>query len=79
MPEILNPLNAIRKHCLDCAGLSSTYVKWCPCDGRHADRCELWPYRFGIRPETARKRYGDEFVDPERMPQAIVPLEEVAG
>jgi hypothetical protein len=43
----LTPGQAIRAHCLWCAGDSKHEVKLCP-----AANCPLWPWRFGRRPET---------------------------
>ena len=69
------PLRSIRAKCLDCSG-SAKGVMWCPCDGVHSTRCPLWPFRFGKRPETAKKRYGDQLLTPELMPNADVCLED---
>ncbi len=41
------PLEAVRKHCLDCSGFSFKSVLWCPCTD-----CNLWIFRFGKRPES---------------------------
>ena len=64
------PLKAIRAKCRDCCCGSCKCVRWCP-----ATDCPLWPYRLGLRPETARKRYGPDVMDPDRMPEHTVPLE----
>jgi len=64
------PLRAIREHCLDCSGGSFKSVQWCPCDGVHSTRCDLWPYRFGMRPASLRAKYGPGLVTPEAMPPA---------
>jgi len=45
------PIKAIRAQCLDCCCGSRYEVEMCP-----ATSCPLWPYRFGVRPETAAKR-----------------------
>ena len=74
-PRVLRPLKAMRLNCLDCSGGSRKYVAWCPCDGLHSTRCQLWPYRFGLRPETTAERYGEEFVTAELMADANTPLE----
>jgi hypothetical protein len=74
MQKVFDPLKAIRKNCLDCSQ-SSKYVMWCPCDGVHSTRCHLWPYRFGVRPATARKRYGEQVMNPNLMPDANVCLD----
>ncbi len=44
----MSPLKAIRAKCLDCSGGSATEARECPCKG-----CELYPYRFGKRPNSA--------------------------
>jgi len=64
------PLKAIRAKCRDCSCGSFKAVRFCS-----ATACPLWPYRLGLRPETARKRYGDRLMDPDRMPEHTVPLE----
>jgi len=74
--KLLSPLKAIRANCIDCAGGSFKYVKFCPCDGVHGDACALWPYRFGVRPKTVKARGLGRFLDPDRMPDASVPLEQ---
>ena len=76
MRKLLSPLKAIRANCIDCAGGSFKYVKFCPCDGVHGDACALWPYRFGVRPKTVKARGLGRFLDPDRMPDASVPLEQ---
>ena len=50
---------------------------WCGNDGIHSTRCDLWPYRFGIRPESARQRYGARLVTPELMPDANANLDDL--
>ena len=68
---------AARASCHDCAGESAKYVKWCSCDGVHGSYCPMWPFRFGIRPETARQRFGERLLDPYKMPPADVDLDEL--
>ena len=68
----MTPIQAIRKHCLDCCCGRSQVVKFCTCDGLNSTRCHLWPYRFGMRPATAAKKYGEWLLDPNRMPSADV-------
>ena len=70
--KILDPLKAIRAKCIDCAGGSPKSVRYCP-----ITNCKLWPYRFGIRPKTARKRFGDNALDPDCIPETDVPIESV--
>lgn len=47
------PIKAIRAKCLDCSGDSPKKVKLC-----HIPECALYPYRFGVRPDTAAKKFG---------------------
>jgi len=50
--KIPSPLQAIRIKCRDdCCAKSTKEVKLCDIKD-----CPLWPYRFGMRPETAKKR-----------------------
>jgi len=46
-----SPLKAIRAHCRDCCNNSYKAIEFCSCPD-----CALWPYRFGIRPSTARRK-----------------------
>ena len=50
------PMKAIRAKCLDCSAGSTKEVERCL-----VESCPLFPYRFGMRPETAQKqgREGD--------------------
>jgi hypothetical protein len=66
----MTPLRAIRAKCRDCSCGSTRYVKQCP-----STDCPLWTFRFGLRPATARRRYGPDLMDPCRMPESTVPLE----
>lgn len=50
--KVLRPLRAIREKCKDCAG-TSLEVELCPIPD-----CSLYPYRFGKRPGTERKKKG---------------------
>jgi hypothetical protein len=77
MREGVSPLKAIRLKCLDCSS-TSKMVRYCPADGVHSTRCALWPFRFGARPATAARRHGEQFLDPKAMPDANVPVEELA-
>lgn len=63
-----HPLRAIREKCLDCCSGSAKVVRYCACDGVNSTRCALWPFRFGYRPATARKRYGKQLLSPKLMP-----------
>lgn len=73
--KVLRPLKAIRANCLDCSGGSSKAVAYCPCDGHNSTRCNLWPYRFGCRPQTAREELGVAMVTPSMMPGSDVEIE----
>ena len=73
----LSVFKAVRAKCIDCAGGSWKYVKYCPSDGLNSLACPLWPFRFGVRPETARKRYGPEFLDPATMPDGSTNLDDL--
>jgi len=44
----ISPLKAIRLKCLDCSCGSSNEVKLCP-----AEKCPLYPFRFGKNPNRA--------------------------
>lgn len=71
----LRPLKAIRSQCIDCSGGIRKMVAYCPCDGHNSTRCELWPYRFGMRPETAKAEYGVAMMTPSMMPDSSVEIE----
>ena len=60
---------SIRLKCLDCSS-TSKMVKYCEMDGFNSTKCDLWPYRFGTRPETAIARHGEKFLNPKEMPDA---------
>ena len=75
----MTPMQAIRRHCLECCGGRSSVVKYCTCDGVNSTRCDLWPFRFGKRPATVAKKYGKQLLDPRQMPSAAIPQEEVEG
>ena len=66
----MTPISSIRVKCLDfCCG-SSKAVMFCT-----DEDCPLWPYRFGLRPATAARKYGKEFLKPGALPPHDVPLE----
>jgi hypothetical protein len=67
----------LRGQCLDCCAGEPKGVTWCPCDGVHSTRCELWPFRFGMSPAKAAKRYGRHVVAPELMPPANANLDDL--
>jgi hypothetical protein len=48
---IPTPIKSVRLKCLDCCCSSPKEVELCPVTG-----CPLFPYRFGKRPTTPRKR-----------------------
>ncbi len=68
---------AVRRKCLDCCTGSTKYIRYCSSDGVHSSACSLWPYRFGLRPDAARKRYGPALLDPSAMPEANVNLDDL--
>ena len=45
------PIRVIRRHCLACCAGSAKEVELC-----QAEDCHLYPYRFGMRPGTAKKK-----------------------
>ena len=47
----LSPMRAIRLKCLECMNKQRGEVAKCPITD-----CSLWPFRFGIREETAKKK-----------------------
>lgn len=56
----MTPLKSIRKFCVECVG-SSQEIKDCKGDklvnfetGEFTEMCNLFEYRFGVRPEKAR-------------------------
>ena len=51
MQTVKTPLKAIRAKCLDCSNGQIAEVRECV-----IMECPLWPYRLGMRPETAEKR-----------------------
>ena len=67
----MTPIQAIRAYCLDCCG-SAKAVKWCP-----VTHCDLWEFRFGLRPETALKRFGVECLSRTQTPEPEIPIEEL--
>lgn len=55
MPEITNPVKAIRAKCLDCCCGQQNEVALCP----SAD-CPLHPFRFGKNPYRTKRVYTEE-------------------
>ena len=76
MNQVRTPLRAIRQYCVDCSETAKT-IAWCLCDGVHSTWCPLWPYRFGLRPETARQKYGNHIMSPELMPGAEASIDDL--
>ena len=70
------PIAAIRANCLECSG-SDKAVTWCACDGEHGILCWCWGYRFGIRPATFVRKWGDRLLNPEKMPGDGVEMEDL--
>ena len=54
----LSPLKAIRENCLTCVGERGN-VRYQMVEICTIRKCPLWPYRFGVRPETAKARGKD--------------------
>ena len=71
-----SPLVAIRAKCTDCSCGSARAIRFCTMDGVNSTWCDLWPFRFGLRPATARRRYGPQFVTPGVLPDASVNLDD---
>ena len=51
MVKEITPMKAIRQHCLSCSGGSPKEVADCIIKD-----CSLYPYRFGRRPQTIKKK-----------------------
>jgi hypothetical protein len=75
--QYASPLKCIRLKCLDCQGYHSKMVKYCPSDGTHSTFCPQWPHRFGCTPKTAKEKHGAHLLDPDQMPDANTPIEEL--
>ena len=77
-----SPIMAIRRKCLNCMCGQVGEVSRCPILD-----CDLWPYRYGVLPDTARKR--GKVVDSEALdgylsqkkllPEAISASKSAAG
>lgn len=70
-------MGAIKAHCLDCCGDDKAARNFCTCDGVHSTRCNLWLYRFGVKPNTFARRFGKWLVSPELMPDGDIPIEDL--
>lgn len=55
MPEITNPVKAIRAFCLECSCGSTSEIKECP-----VVKCPLYPFRFGKNPYRQRREMTEE-------------------
>lgn len=55
MPEITNPVKAIRAKCLDCVCNQPKEVQLCP-----SEDCPLHPFRMGKNPYRAKREYTEE-------------------
>lgn len=60
-PETESFSEAIRAHCLECCCGNYAEVTRCHC----YKSCSLWPWRFGMKPSSARK--AKRLVDPEKV------------
>lgn len=72
MKKLLTPIKTIRKKCLDCCCGSTKAIKYCTCYS-----CRLWPYRFGLMPRTAQKKY-KKFMNPDKMPSSDIDIERLS-
>lgn len=78
-PELMKaraPIKAIREYCISCS-LSAKTVAYCPCDGVNSTSCPLWRYRFGLRPESAIRKYGRHVMAPGSLPDSTVCLDDL--
>lgn len=64
-------LYAIRRHCLDCMGNYYKAVAECP-----NTKCRLWPFRYGVKPETASKQGRNVSPGGPEGPQRTSPISE---
>ncbi len=55
MPDLTNPVKAIRAKCLDCCCGQQNEVKLCP-----AKDCPCWPFRFGKNPYRQKRELTEE-------------------
>lgn len=67
MPELTNPVKAIRAFCIDCCGDNRAFVKECP-----TTKCPLHPFRMGKNPFLKKREYTGEQLEEmrERMNKA---------
>jgi hypothetical protein len=77
MTKRLSITKAVRQKCLECCSGRHKCIRYCPSDGVHSPPCPLWPFRFGLRPETVRNRLGPALLDPGAMPDANVNLDDL--
>ena len=56
--EVRNPVKAIRAKCLDCCCGSFSEISLCP-----AEKCPLYPFRFGKNPYRAKRELSSEQKD----------------
>ncbi len=66
-----NPLDAIRKFCVECSGGHT--VKSCPSDGSVDPMCKLFPFRLGKNPFRKKTSLSEEqkFLRAERLKSAL--------
>jgi hypothetical protein len=78
----MNKTQAIKKHCLECAGDSAKEVTLC-----HIIDCPLWEFRTGNTPrsnvykkrlEKAKKRWPDDYREMEKVRQERMDEEKTA-
>lgn len=54
-PKSISMVKAIRRKCLDCS-TTAKEVRLCS-----INKCPLWPYRFGVMPDTAIKNLAKNY------------------
>ena len=55
METKMNPVKAIRKHCIECCGGVQNEVKLCT-----VDHCDLYPFRMGTNPFRKKRELTEE-------------------
>jgi len=58
IPKQNSPIGAIRKYCTECSGGGRKEISDC-----HIYRCPLFPYRFGVMPDTYAANNDVEIID----------------
>ena len=55
MPDITNPVKAIRAFCMECSNGQPSEIKDCP-----VTKCPLYPFRLGKNPYRQRREMTEE-------------------